>query len=925
MLPFIEQLLGESQTPVGVERDEMLRRSRSWLDEEHQGIQWSLVWRHLVDENRLPTGIDRNDLLRHGRDWLTESQERNGWTRVLLRLLDEPNLPEDIDIDGLLRCGHAWLSGRENHKEWTFIWCRLQDEPELPVAIDRNELLGRGFNWLTRNANVGGWSAVWRRLIDTEDLPAAFNRDKLWRIGHDWLVGHHEHKDWTHVWRRLVDDKNRPAGSDRIDLMKRGHDWLASHRDDKGWSYIWQILLANEPAQADRRTELLTAGGQWLNRPENQQRGEWDKLFEQFLDARGTDDELMQNAAAWIWNHITQPQVPMLTAKLLGASTRPMELDDLAQWLFGWVNDNSDNRSVRAVVKHLRARIPVAAITELRSSPGWSFPLTSGWSNLLEWLASPQHSFDAATYEQLVKAQTDGQPIMGRISQRVRGGFVVELTDPAVTAFLPDGEADLDQQTDSDSYLGRLSEFRIIRSRKANKYILVSRRNDVAALRLASIQAGDRIDGVVIRLEKYGAFIDVNGIGGLLLKQEMAWRTVTDAAEFCSVGQRIQAVVTEVDLEKERVLLSLRQLTPSPWESIEQVCPPGSTAHGVVLRIVDYGLFVELDSGIQGLLHRSKIPNAGALAERFIPGERIQVRVFQVDAQQKRIDFTMLDATERPQLSWETIEQACPVGSTTGGKVKRIVDFGVFVELDCGLQGLLHRSNIPGTLTLAERFKLEKQIQVRVFKIDIQQRRIELILPDTAEQPRATWETVESVCPVGSSTRGFVRQILDFGVFVMLDCGLKGLLHNSRISGELPLAERFKIGEPIHVGIVKIDAQQHRIDLSMLGAPASSTSPWETFVQIHPVGSAALGHVKCITNYGVFVKLDCGVSGLLHHSKIPGVPELAERFKIGEPIQVRICEVDSQQRRIGFSMPNDLEQTSQLAELDNAAVGPISS
>jgi predicted RNA-binding protein with RPS1 domain len=687
MPQFIQQLLGNQQASTGLEHDEMLRRCRGWLDENQESTRWSLVWERLVDEKRLPTGMDRNDLLRCGYDWLTASHDRNGWRYVWLRLLGEPECPPDMDIDGLLRCGYEKLSGIEGHDDWTYIWSRLMDRPklpsgivrddllcrghdwlltydtpgtwariwqrlldtkELPKEIDRVDLMRRGRDWLVRHDDRGEWTHVWRRLVDANGLPTEIDRNDQLRLGRDWLVRHGDNSEWTHVWRRVVGAKELPADIDRIDLLRRGRDWLVSHDDHPGWAYVWHCLMEKEQSDPDRRADLLKSVALWLNRPENRHRGEWNKLFEQFLDAGGIDDQLTQYAAEWIRNHIGQPQVPILTAKLLATSKRPTELDDLARSLFAWVSDNPDDGRTHAVVNKLRSRFSASTMEELRSALGCSSPLTVGWSALLEWLAAPQRSFAPAIISRLKKALKGGQQILGRISRRANGGFVIDLADPAVIAFLPDAEADLGQPADGDLHLGTSCEFRIIRFSTNNQNVIVSRRNVLVSRSLASVQAGDRVDGLVTSLKSYGAFVDLGGVSGLLLNQDMAWRTVTDPSEICPVGQRINVLVTNVDRERERISLGLKQLTPSPWETIKQKCRPGSKTHGIVRHIADFGVFVELDCGIQGLLHRSRIPGALALAERFKPGEQIQVCISKVDMQRRRIDLSLLEPQEHP-------------------------------------------------------------------------------------------------------------------------------------------------------------------------------------------------------------------------------------------------------------------------------------
>jgi small subunit ribosomal protein S1 len=345
---------------------------------------------------------------------------------------------------------------------------------------------------------------------------------------------------------------------------------------------------------------------------------------------------------------------------------------------------------------------------------------------------------DPATAARLCQKQEAGEFIRGRIAKRLSKGFLVELADPAITAFLPGSQVDLRRPTDWESYLEMVSEFSIevVPPEGSTEWPVVSRRAVLQAAsgrKLESLTPGDRVHGTVKSLTSYGAFIDVDGLQGLLHRNEMSWGGRGEPADFCSEGQQLELVVLDVDLERQRLALSLKRLTQDPWKSCGELLVVGKRVEGTVKHMTDYGAFVEVVPGVDGLLHRSNISWTRRIkkpAEVLDIGQPLTCQVLKVDIVQRRLELGVKQLGNNP---WEEyIPRTYPVGTVVDGTITNVVKFGVFVELEPDLEGLLHRSQIPGVdddVDLPkDRIDVGRPVRVRVIEVDCEEQRIALKL-----------------------------------------------------------------------------------------------------------------------------------------------------------------------------------------------------
>ncbi len=416
--------------------------------------------------------------------------------------------------------------------------------------------------------------------------------------------------------------------------------------------------------------------------------------------------------------------------------------------------------------------------------------------------------------------EADGT-IEGIITSRVKGGFSVDIGLPA---FLPGSQADLRPIRNMDEMVGETYTFKVLKYNRKRSNIVLSRRvileserENARAATLDSIENDKVMTGVVKNITEYGVFVDLGGVDGLLHITDISWGRVKHPSELFNVGDEIQVKILSFDFEKERVSLGMKQLTPDPWTTAKDKYPVGSKVTGKVVSLTDYGAFVELEEGVEGLIHVSEMSWTRKIrhpSKVVSVGEEVEAVVLDLKPDNRRISLGIKQTMENP---WEVISEKYPVGTVIEGRIKNITDFGLFIGIDDDIDGLVHISDISWTKRIkhpSEVYKKGDVIQAVVLDIDKSSERFSLGIKQTQPDP---WETVEQRYEVGTEINGTITNITDFGVFVELEEGIEGLVHVSEISKEKVKSpsEQFQTGESITARVMNINSDERRIGLSI--------------------------------------------------------------------------------------------------------------
>ncbi len=425
-------------------------------------------------------------------------------------------------------------------------------------------------------------------------------------------------------------------------------------------------------------------------------------------------------------------------------------------------------------------------------------------------------------WEELEVSHAEEKEVQGKVVSRIKGGMMVDI---GVKAFLPGSQIDLTPVRDLDSLVGKTFPFKIIKINHRRGNVVISRRALLEETRdkkrqttLATLAEGQLIEGTVKNITDYGAFLDLGGIDGLLHITDISWGRVGHPSDMFSVGDRLEVLVLKYDKESGRISLGLKQKTADPWMEIASKYPEGSRVTGKVVSLTDYGAFVELEPGVEGLVHVSEMSWTHEVRHpsRVVSvGDAIEAQVLHVDQQGRKISLGMKQTAPNP---WDIIQSRYPVGTRIEGKVKSVTDFGAFVGLDEGIDGLIHISDMSWTKHIkhpSELFKKAQRVEAVILRIDKEKERLSLGYKQLTPDP---WETeIPSRYQVGGTATGTIAKIADFGVFVELEGDVEGLIHISETGQDSQgkLEELFKIGEPITAKVVKVDCEERKIALSV--------------------------------------------------------------------------------------------------------------
>ena len=424
-------------------------------------------------------------------------------------------------------------------------------------------------------------------------------------------------------------------------------------------------------------------------------------------------------------------------------------------------------------------------------------------------------------WDEISRAFEADESVEGHIVSRVKGGLSVDI---GVKAFLPGSQVDLRPVRNLESLIGERLAFKIIKFNKRRGNIVLSRRALLEKERarqrtetLTTLEVGQIVDGVIKNLTDYGAFIDLGGIDGLLHVTDMSWGRVNHPSEIFQVGDQIKVKVLKFDPESERVSLGLKQIQPDPWVDAAHKYPIGKRVRGKVVSLADYGAFLELEAGIEGLVHVSEMSWTKRVkhpSKVVTAGDMVEAIVLDIDEMSRKISLGMKQIEPNP---WSLIEEKYPVSTKVRGVVRNITNFGLFIGLEEGIDGLVHVSDISWTEQIkhpGEKFKKGDELDAIVLKIDKENEKFSLGIKQLTPNP---WDDIQRTYPLGTEIEGEVTSVTDFGAFVRLEGGIEGLVYTSELSPE-PVekpADVVKAGDRVKALVTRIDPNEQKISLSI--------------------------------------------------------------------------------------------------------------
>lgn len=436
---------------------------------------------------------------------------------------------------------------------------------------------------------------------------------------------------------------------------------------------------------------------------------------------------------------------------------------------------------------------------------------------------SKQKADFVRVWDRIHEAFENNEVVRGTLTKRIKGGVVVDLF--GIDAFLPGSQIDLRQIPDINALIGQDYDLKVIKVNKARRNIVVSRR--VVLEEERNRQRGDVLEtleknqvrkGIVKNITDFGAFIDLGGVDGLLHITDMSYKRINHPTEMVQLGNEVEVMVLDFNDKKERISLGMKQLKPHPWKDVAARYPEGMTVHGKVVSITDYGAFIELDSGIEGLIHVSEMSwtqHVKHPSKILVVGQEVEAVVLKVEEDAERISLGMKQLETDP---WDSIESELPPGARVVGEIRNLASFGAFVEIKEGVDGLIHVSDMSWTKKITHPNELVKKgdkVECVVLAVDCEKRRISLSMKHLTEDP---WDSVESTYPVDAEVKGTIVRMLDRGVVVEMADGIEGFVPVSKLTAEyikVP-ADAFKVGDEIPAIVTEIDQNNRKLYLSVV-------------------------------------------------------------------------------------------------------------
>ena len=441
---------------------------------------------------------------------------------------------------------------------------------------------------------------------------------------------------------------------------------------------------------------------------------------------------------------------------------------------------------------------------------------------------NPQLSFDKAeqkkNWEKIVNTCEEGSVITGRVRSKVKGGLVVNI---GVDAFLPSSQVDIQAPKNLDQFVGQTFDFKVVKINRERKNIVVSRRELIEERRqdkkreiLSKIIPGETRRGMVKNITDYGAFIDLDGLDGLLHITDMSWGRVSHPSEMVKTGEEITVCIIDIDEKRERVSLGLKQLSSNPWDEIESKFPINAKVRGKVVNLVPYGAFVELEEGVEGLVHVTEMSWTKRITkpgEVLNVGDEVDAVVLGIQKDDQKISLGLRQLEVNP---WDMATHNYPPGARVRGKIRNLTSYGAFVELEEGIDGMVHVSDLSWTRKInppRERVKKGDEVDAIVVEVDVDNQRISLGMKQLTQDP---WDDIDRLYKLGDIIKGKVARVAGYGAFIELDHEIAGLVHISQISEERieKVKDNLKEGEEVSARVIKIDKDERRIGLSIKAA-----------------------------------------------------------------------------------------------------------
>lgn len=424
-------------------------------------------------------------------------------------------------------------------------------------------------------------------------------------------------------------------------------------------------------------------------------------------------------------------------------------------------------------------------------------------------------------WEYIIGHCEEGSIVKGKILRKVKGGLMVDI---GMEAFLPGSQIDNKRIKNLDEYLGKTCEFKILKINIERKNVVVSRRELIEAERISKkaeileeIHVGDIRKGIIKNITDFGVFLDLDGIDGLLHITDMTWKRIKHPSEMVDLGQELEVVILSIDKDKGRVALGLKQKEHNPWDDIEKKYPPNTRVKGKIVKLLPYGAFIEIEPGIEGLIHVSEmswVKNVTDPSEVVTKGDEVEAIVLSIQKEEGKISLGLKQTEHNP---WDDIEKKYTLHGTVKAEVKSLTNYGAFVELEPGIEGLIHISDMSWIKKVShpsELFKKGDLVEAVILSVDKESKKITLGVKQLSTNP---WKEIEKTIPVGSLVSGVVTKITGFGAFVELPGGIKGLIHVTELSDQ-PLAkveDLIAVGNEVTAKVIKLDPEHKNVFLSI--------------------------------------------------------------------------------------------------------------
>ncbi|NGX42066.1 MAG: 30S ribosomal protein S1 [Chlamydiae bacterium] len=424
-------------------------------------------------------------------------------------------------------------------------------------------------------------------------------------------------------------------------------------------------------------------------------------------------------------------------------------------------------------------------------------------------------------WEHIIEHCEEGSIVKGKVIRKVKGGLMVDI---GMEAFLPGSQVDNKKIKNLDDYLNQTFEFKILKINIDRKNVVVSRRELLEAERiskkaelLANIEEGSLCDGIVKNITDFGVFLDLDGIDGLLHITDMTWKRIRHPSELVQLGQKLEVVILSIDREKGRVALGLKQKQPNPWDEIEMKYPPGTRIKGKIVNLLPYGAFIEIEPGIEGLIHISEmswVKNVTDPSEIVNKGDEVEAIVLSVQKSEGKISLGIKQTEHNP---WDDVEGKYPVNTNVKAEIKSLTNYGAFVELEPGVEGLIHISDLSWIKKVSHPSEVLKKgdvVDAAILSVDKESKKITLGIKQLGLNP---WEDIEKTMPIGTLVKGVVAKITAFGAFVELENGIEGLIHVTELSDQAfgKVEDVVSKGDEVTAKVIKLDPEHKKIALSI--------------------------------------------------------------------------------------------------------------